>query len=251
MSILNFVNQDQLDELDEDPQTAFMELVNHAQRSLHEQTKGLNDSEDDWRKIEELRHSFMNVVLASAKRFEIEPFVSLEVPTRRTFDMRDFDQFNFDLDHYITQLVLDNSLRAKRDTVEILPKSKDAIRAYIHKLRECIESANMTDQKREALLKRLDALQVELEKRRVNMVTIAKVAFALWAVPGSAWGSWEAADKLITKLMRNVAEAKEIEDQKKQLPNTQPPKALSPPRKETPAPRQAAFGDGLDDEIPF
>ena len=81
MSILNFVNQDQLDNLDEEPRTAFMELVNHAQRSLDEQVRRLDpDEERDWRQIEDLRYSFMNIVIAAAKRYEIEPFVSMEVP---------------------------------------------------------------------------------------------------------------------------------------------------------------------------
>ncbi len=253
MSILNFVNQDQLDELDEDPKIAFMELVNHAQRSLHDQTKHLDEDErGDWQRIEDLRLSFINVVLASAKQFEIEPFVSMEVPNRRQFDMRDYDQFKFDLDHYVTQLVLGNSFRSKADSVEILPKTKDNLRGYVYALRECIEKGKMDDKKREALLKRLDALEKELEKRRVSMMTVARVAFALWAVPGATWQSYDVANKLITNLMTNVAEAKEAEDSQKKLPTGQPPKALSPPRKKIASPfEQAGGGFESDDEVPF
>ena len=40
----------------------------------------------------------------------------MEVPNRKQFDMRDYEQFKFDLDHYVTQLVLDNSLRSKNPT---------------------------------------------------------------------------------------------------------------------------------------
>lgn len=252
MSILNFVDQDQLDELNEDPKIAFMELVNFAQRSLHDQTKPLDEDErGDWQKIEDLRLSFMNVVLASAKRFEIEPFVSMEVPNRRQFDMRDYDQFKFDLDHYVTQLVLDNSLRSKTDTVAILPKTKDTIRGYINGLRECIEKGNMDRKKREALLQRLDALEAELEKRRVSMVTIARIAYHLWAVPGSMWASYDVANKLLSSMMHNVAEAKEEENAQKQLPAAEPPKALSPPRKpQANLFAGASFGD-TDDEVPF
>jgi len=84
MTILNFVSQDDLDDLDDDPRIAFMTLVNHAQRSLAEQTKRL-DPQDEWDQREKLRHSFMNVVIAAAKRFEIEPFVSMEVPRLSDF----------------------------------------------------------------------------------------------------------------------------------------------------------------------
>lgn len=252
MSILNFVNQDQLDELDEDPRLAFMQLVNHAQRSLHEQTKDLNEEEQsEWRMIEDLRLSFMNVVLAAAKQFEIEPFYSMEVPRHSNFDMRQYTQFKFDLDHYVTQLVLNNSLRSRSATVEILPKSKEAIRTYIHNLRECIERANMDSKKRTALLKRLDALEEELEKRRISMTTVALAAFAIWAIPGDAWDSYEIVSKLISNVMRSVGEAKELEDSQRQLPQGQVPKALSPPRKVEAATASTGFASDLDDDIPF
>jgi len=137
MSILEFVSQDVLDDLDEDAQIAFMQLVNAAQRTLSSKLEHLNPNEnDDWQKIEEVRYSFMNVVIAAAKRFEIEPFLSLTVPTFSNFRDVDHRQFKSDLDHYLTQLILDNSLRSKRDSVEILPVSKDRIRTYVSGLRQ-------------------------------------------------------------------------------------------------------------------
>lgn len=252
MSILNFVDQDQLDELSEDPKVAFMELVNIAQRKLNDKTDMYDENErDDWSRIENLRFSFMNAVLASAKRFEIEPFVSMEVPHRKQFDMRDYEQFQFDLEYYVTQLVLDNSLRSKADTVAILPKTKDTIRSYVNGLRECIEKGNMDRKKREALLQRLDALEAELEKRRVSMLTIARIAYHLWAVPGSMWASYDVANKLLSSMMHNVAEAKEEENAQKQLPTSESAKALSPPRK----PKNNLFDPSpytdSSDDVPF
>jgi hypothetical protein len=187
MTILNFVSQDELDDLDDDPRIAFMTLVDHAQRRLAEQTKRL-DPQDEWDQCEELRHSFMNVVIAAAKRLQIEPFVSMEVPRLSDFKQNvDYRQFKADLDHYITQLVIDNSIRAKQDSVAILPNSKDRIRSYVHGLRQCIEQANMTDPKREALLEKLDQFEAELEKRRLNILAVARVAFELLAMPGAVW----------------------------------------------------------------
>ena len=144
-SALNFVSQDELDDLDDDPRIAFMTLVNHAQRRLAEQTERLDPRDElQWEQREELYHSFMNVVIAAAKQFEIEPFVSMEVPRFSDFKHNvDHREFKAVLDHYITQLMLDNSIRVKRDLVAILPNSKDRIRSYVHGLRQCIEQANM------------------------------------------------------------------------------------------------------------
>lgn len=250
MSILNFVRQEDLDDLDEDPRTAFMQLVNHAQRSLGERTKTLNeDNQYEWRQIEDERLSFMNVIIASAKRFEIEPFATMVVPRQDNFRTEEWRQFKSDLDHYITQLVLDNSTRSRHDTVAILPKSKDAIRSYVRALRDCIEKGAMEDKKRSALLNRLDALEAELEKRRVSMLTVARIAYHLWAVPGSMWASYEVANKLIANVMHSVAEAKADEDHNKPLPAPEPMKALSPPRP-VEAVARGSF-DEVDDDVPF
>ncbi|MBB5709425.1 hypothetical protein [Sphingomonas xinjiangensis] len=248
MSILDFVTQDELDQLDEDPRLAFMELINIAQRTLSSKLgRFSHNDEDDWREMEDLRHSFMNVVVASSKRFEIEPFASMDIP--RVDDHLHFKQFKSDLDHYITQLVLDNSAQSRRDSVMILPKSKDKIRSYIHGLRECIEKGNMTDAKRTALLKRLDELEKELEKRRANMLLVAKLAFEVLAIPGGTWASYEVATKLITNISQTVEESRQAEQATKPLPEAKPIPALSPPRK---APSYGGgFPDDLDDDVPF
>lgn len=256
MTILNFVTQDELDDLPEDPSMAFMTLVNHAQRRLAEQTRGLDPEERyQWQERNDICHSFMNVVVAAAKRFEIEPFVSMEIPRLDNFEDKDHKQFRSDLDHYVTQLMLDNSIRARSDSVSIPPESKDRIRGHIYALRGCLEKSNMTPAKREALAKKLNAFEAELEKRRLSMLAVTRVAMEILALPGGVWASAELAPKLITNIMQTVAEAKAAENETRQLPPVAPPKALSAPRAPRapePEPQRAGgFADDLDDDVPF
>jgi hypothetical protein len=206
-----------------------------------------------WRELEELQHSFVNVVIAAAKRFEIEPFTAMEVPPLSEFKDSEHKQFKADLDHYLTQLALDNAIRGRRESVEILPKSKEQIRQYVFRLRQCVEQANMTDAKREALLKKLDAFEVELEKRRLKLVAVSIFAMTLLALPGGVWQSCDIATRLITNVLQTVGEAKAADDETRQLPPTDAPKALSPPRKTVPPQTQmaSAFDSDLDDDVPF
>ncbi|MBV1690861.1 hypothetical protein KRR38_25075 [Novosphingobium sp. G106] len=230
MSILDFVSREQLNDLDEDPKVAFMELITMAQRTLEERTQNLDEEEaTEWRRLEAIRYSFMNAMVGSAMRLKVEPFASLPIPHRNEFD---YHEFKLDIDNFVTSTVLDTALQSRSDTVEILPKTKNTLRGYINGLRECIENANLTVSKREALLKRLAALEAELDKRRVNMMTIARVVFEIWAAPGAAWASYEVANKLLSNLMHGVAEAKEAEKGQLQLPVTEALKALSAPRLE-------------------
>lgn len=247
MTILNFVTQDELDNLDEDPRTAFMALVNIAQRRFSEQVERLDpDENSDWNCREELRHSFMNVVVAAAKRLEIEPFVSMDMPRHSNFGDQDYRQFKADLDHYITQLMLDNSIRSRQTSVEILPDSKDKIRTYIRELRTCVEKGNMAQSKREALLEKLDRFEKELEKRRTSMVQLALLAYQVLAVPGTVWASADITHKLLHNVMQVVAIEKAQEEQTKQIASPEPKALLSPRPNEIAARKQAE-----DDEIPF
>lgn len=194
MTILNFVTQEELDNLDEDPRMAFMGLVNHAQRSLsHQLAKYDPEDEHGWRQREEIQQRFMNVVVAAGKRFEIEPFMSTVVPRHQDYRNSDYKQFESDLDHFVTQLVIDNSIRARRNSLEISPDSKDKIRSYIYGLRTCVERANMHESKRKALLEKLDQFERELGKKRINILAVTLLTFEILGIPGAAWASWEVA----------------------------------------------------------
>src|SRR5690349_21710287 len=107
MNILDFITQDEIDELPaNDPNEAFITFVRIAQRRLGEKTAVI-DPNDGWAELEDARHGFMNVVIAAAKTYEIEPFASLDVPRLTDFDQNIHRQFKVDLDHYMTQLLLD------------------------------------------------------------------------------------------------------------------------------------------------
>ena len=258
MTILNFVTQEQLDSLDmDDPQSAFMNLVNFAQRSFSAQTSKLDlEERNDYEKREGIRHNFMNVVATSAKRLGIEPFVSMDIPRHSEFNDSKFRNFKDDLDSYVTQIMLDNSMKSKKNSVEILPQSKDKIRSYVHGLRECIEKSNMHGAKRKALLDKLDVFEKELEKRRVNVLAVALIIFEVLGILGTVWASIDIVHKLVNNVMQEVAEAKVAEEQTRSIAAPSVPKALSPPRSEeknasTPAWKKKAPTPDLDDEIPF
>jgi hypothetical protein len=101
---------------------------------------------------------FYERVIAAAKKYEIEPFATLSVPRLKSFGSDEHRQFKADLDHYLTQLLLDNSSRSKRDSVLMSPQLKDTVRTYIFHLRSLIEkSEDLDEPKRQVLLRRLRA----------------------------------------------------------------------------------------------
>ncbi len=259
MTILNFVTQEQLDGLDDDPKVAFMELCNFAQRSFTDQTRDLDlENNNDWEVREDLRRTFMNVIVASAKRFGVEPFASSTIPRRDSWNSDIYLQFKEDLDHYVTQIVIDNSFANRKESVAILPKTRDQISGYITALRDCIEQATISEVRKSRLLKRLDDLEKELIKSRTNMLVVARVVFEVLSIPGNMWASYDITHRLTSQIVQTVAEAKTAEQESKPLAPVAPMKELSPPRNDKPEGGsfgvRPSFGGKSpmeDDDIPF
>jgi hypothetical protein len=246
MNIFDFIKQDELDDFPEDPSLAFMEFVRLAQQRLFAREKEL-DSQQDWHLIEEARHGFLNVVVAAAKRYGIEPFVAMEVPRIGQFDQDVHRQFKIDLDHYMTQLVLDSNIRGRRDTVFLPEASKGRIRSYVHGLKVEIDKGSFSEAKRADLLDKLARFERSLDNRRLNLMEVTALSIAILGLPGSVWASGEIVAKLVTNVQQVIGEAKLVDDENRRLQLVEKPAALLPPRKALPESHSAE----LDDEIPF
>lgn len=258
MGLYDFFTQEELDDLPhEDGPRAFSAFVKHAYSKLSMSSRQIDTSEQSgWRELEDLRHSYMNIVVAASKRYKIEPFASMSVPKMDDFGDRDYRQFASELDHYITQLVIDNSVRDSRDLVPVPEKSKEKIRNYIRNLREYVEKADITDAKRSKLLERLDEFEKELEKRRLSVTAVGRLIIAIAVVPGGLWQSAEIVAKLANNIVEVVAEAQIADEETKILPAIIEPARLSPPREENRNTRAARPATGfdtgsIDDDIPF
>lgn len=258
MNIFELITQDEIDEVPEDPQLAFTQLVHHAQMRLSNYTKDIDES-NDWHLIEAAQHGFMNVTIGIAKAYQIEPFAALDVPSLDNNGNTSliYRQYQADLDHYMAQLLVGNSIRGKRDSVLIAPKAKDKIRSYIHGLKLAIDEADFNETKRARLHEKLSQFEVALEKRRLSLMAVTKLAFVILAIPGSLWASYDVVTKLTANVLQVVGEAKSVDDENRQLPPTEPIVALLPPRKNSveniTKNEETSLSDApnFDDDIPF
>jgi len=257
MNIFNVFTPEQLEALPEEPREAFVAFVMKAEEVLESRTKNSaqDNDEEAWRYINDERHSFMNIVVAAAKRYGVAEFGDKEIPSPNNFGYSDYSEFRSDLDHYLTQIYIDNSIRAKRDAVPLLPKAKERLRSYVLELRNCIDKADMSEVKRDALHKRLTAFEAELEKSRLSLLAVTRVTLEVMALGSGAWQATEITYKLISNVMHEVAMAKAADDETRQLPHTSEPAMLSPPRPPQVSRerrRAPAFEPGaMDDDIPF
>ena len=257
MNVFDFFTQDELDDAPEESALAFSYLVRLAQAKLHERTSGW-DEEDrtQWQWIEEARHGFMNTVVGLGKAYAIEPFNSMDMPRYDDFNISVHRQFKADLDHYMTQLVVGNSRRTRRDSVKLTLESKETIRTHLHHLKTHLDKAPMPDAKRVVLLNKLADFEAALEKDRLNLVAVARVVFEILSVSCNvlALSDSDTLKRLITSVMADVAVAKAADDEQRRLPPVDPAPMMLPPRRDDSKVRRGPredFSADLDDEIPF
>jgi hypothetical protein len=247
MMIFDFITQDEMDDLpDDDPQEAFTRFVEIARRQLADRMTVASDDEQGWHERSEAQHGFMNIIIAAAKRYDIQPLARLSVPRATKFNSDTYREFRSYLDHYLTQLLLSNSSRAKRDSVLLTQDFKSTIRAYVFNLRELIEkNEDIDEHKRDNLLKQLTAFEQALEKKRLNLLAVTVLAITLLSAPGALGASVDMASRLITNILRTVGEAKAHDDATRRLPSAASPLAITGPR-----PEETRNHD-MDDDIPF
>jgi hypothetical protein len=254
MDIFDFVPPDEMDDLPEDGNLAFTTIVRKARQRLTEKTRDLEGYQEGWAELNEARHGFMNVVVAAARHYAIQPFATMEVPRIKQFSQEDHFQFKADLDFYMTQLLLDNSRRGRSESVQLSANAKEQIRTQLHHLKSQIDKLDWPDSKKAALHKKLEEFEQELNKTRLGLMAVTLLWLNVLTVPGGLAGTGEIAGKLLGKIVETIAEQKVAEDEARRLPPVAPPKALLPPRNEQ---SDLQYDGGrsrradLGDDIPF
>jgi len=258
MDINDVFSPEELEELSDDPRIAFAEVARKASNVLYERTKTVDgNDEDGWRYLVEERYGFVNLMIAAGKSLKIEHFVDRELAEAKSFDNNDYREFRAELDHYMTQVALDNARRGKREGIAIPQDAKDRIRKHIHALKALIDKADIDEKKKTSMRRKLEQFEHELDKRRLPLGAVGLIALSLFAVPPDLADNAQLAIQLISSIFQEVNDAKAVEDEQRQLPPITEPALISPPRRPQSAftgPRRSsapAFEGGLDDDIPF
>jgi hypothetical protein len=192
-------------------------------------------------------------VYSAAANFGIKPFANEQVPLRKNFHWEEYQQFRANLSHYIGQIAFRTAITERNDSAALTDAVRRSVRDHIAELRKAISASRLSEARKDALLKRLDALEGELSKSRIRFWVVANVVFTILSAPGAAWTSYDAVMHMTAGIMRDVGEAKATEDENRHPIPPESPAALQAPR--SPQLEQKARGsfakDEMDDEIPF
>lgn len=252
MEFYDFISEEELHALPlDDPERAFLAFVKIADRKCDERIRSVEDEQYNNNSVEAAQYGFMNVVYSAAANFGIKPFADEQVPLRKNFHWDAYQQFRANLSHYIAQIAFRTATAERNDSAALTDPIRKSVRDHIEELRKAIENSRLSQARKEALLKRLDALEEELGKSRIRFWVVANVVFTILSAPGAMWASYDAVMHITAGIMRDVGEAKANEDENRHPIPPEPPAALQAPR----APQLEMKGgferDEMDDEIPF
>ena len=255
MSIWTFLRQSEIDDAPEG-ELGFSELVRIAQERLHDRTDKLDDEDErQWRMAEELRTEFSMLVLSLGTSYGIEPFASMD-PMGFHSNSIEYRQFKAQLDDYVAKLVVKTAIATKRDSMVLTADVKEKIRTHLHHIKEHLDRADIDPKRRAKLHAKLAEFEATLEKDRINVFAVARVAFEILSLSANVLALTDSAtlQKLLGNMMQTVAEAKAADDERRNLPPPSAPTPMLPAGREEPkvqrGPRED-FSADLDDEIPF
>lgn len=259
MNIFDLVSAEEIDNLPDEPRQAFADFTRHAYRRLTEKISTLDLSENyGWQEANEARAGFMNVIVAASRRFEIQPFCLMEVPKIAEVGEAEYNQFKADLDHYITQIVLDASIKKRSDSVEIGEDAKSKIRSYLHGIKQTIDNGGFSDTQKRSLLDKIAEFEKSLDGRKMPLINLAYLVLTLTTIPGGVAQTGDLISPLVSKIVRTIEAERQIEDRRRSVPRSQEPKVLIAPRTTTAIASTSivTFGSSVlakdeGDDIPF
>jgi hypothetical protein len=242
------ITDEELAQLPEDPELAFVEFERIMRARLYEAEE--EASRQQFGDADSYRLEYINKVLAAAKEYGIEALVEWHVPSVGSRIFEEYRQFASDVDHFTTQLRIRHAPKSRGNSVGLNGNTKRKIHHHIDQIRSVIDQAELPDAKRESLYEKLGRFALEVDKPRTDLDAGMAVYMAICDGIGQGLTKLEPARRWVDSIAGLLGRAKEVEDSSRPtLPLPPVRKRLEPPRDRVPTPPQK--GRDLDDDIPF
>lgn len=229
-------------ELPEDPEQAFLILEQRFRDECNRQINSAHESE----RTDVYYVDYIAQVLATINALGLEAEFDAQVPKIEEVDYNTYLNFGKDVKYYRTMLEIKRGRRVQKFSVRFDGSTKQKIRHHLTKVREIVENMEVSQDKKEALLLKIGALEQEVDRDRTRFEAYAALVIESAGVLGDAADKLESVRKWLDTIGRVIWGAKKEEDAK-QLPPPAELKRIQPPQ----TTEQLPENDNLDDDIPF
>lgn len=234
-----------------DPPRKFAALEQKARRNMNE----LMDNTQSGDLSTELRSQYIMLMTSAARALGI-PGVEVPEGDYRN-DWEEYQAFSIRVRGVIAEIMLNANSVSRPFSVQISSSTKGKIESQLIVLRSVIEHSNLDNKRRERLLGQLDDFANELNRPRLNYaVAMSAMALFLSGMQGTTLTLADAPNAIQTvgAILKWIGSDKDAEDKERERLGTPVPRLEAPKPKPKPQPTPAsfgAFGDDLDDDLPF
>lgn len=252
---MDLITVTEMDELPDDPATAFVQLERICRVRLHEYTS----HHERYEHGDDLRLEYMTVVASAAETYGVADF---EEPANG-FNSNHFRQMYQRAISVATKLAIEGKRARALNTVVLPQGAKERLKKHLEDLRAAVDAVDLDEKRKKVLRDKLSGFEKEVDREKSNINTIllgvALVAAALKQTTGVATGVEDMVIKLpetvnAVNILLGREKLKELESAPEPLPL--PPsvtKMLPPPASKSKGDfgQGGGFADDLDDDVPF
>jgi hypothetical protein len=232
------IDDEEYNGLPDDPELAFVKLEKLYRTQMQE---GVDRTESGEASLYYYT-DYMNHVLAAARALRLQILDGWAIPSRQADVYAAYDAFSTEVTNYIVQTKILNGRRSGRFSVSLTPAEKKKIHHYVEQIRRLVEQSQLSTEKRDAIVEKLNALNLEVDRDRTRFEIFTDLAAGLASVSADfardgaePWWKW------VEPIFEAIGIAKKRGEEKPSLPPPEGRKRLEPPK-----------GRGsADDDIPF
>jgi len=254
--LVDLITVAEMDDLPDDPATAFVQLERICRVRLHEYI----NQQERYEHGDDLRLEYMTIVASAAETYGVADFG--EPP--EGWDPRYFSTLYQRAISVATKLAIEGKRARALNSVALPPGAKERLKKHLEDLRAALDVVDIDERRRKVLREKLNGFEKEIgrEKSNINsiLVGVALVAAALKQTIGAVTGAEDAIIKLPETV--NAINVLLGREKLKELEAAPEPLPLPPTRsKALPSPQSTSTGgwgnaesgiaDNLDDDIPF
>jgi len=245
------ITDEELASLPDEPEEAFIEL----ERLVRERYQDVCNQTGDEGQPVWAHRSYMNIVLKAAKHYGIDELTEWKRPGLGDESWELYEEFMADVEFCVTGLRLRKAEGLKQNSVVIDKAGKIKLRHLLSQIRDTVENLEVSVAKKEALYKRISALQAEIDRDRTRYQAVAALMIEACDDAGEAAKRLEPVVRLIERVGAAIGVAKRAEDARPKLPPRRERKQITPPKFIVSKKRASGYSGGFDkslnDEIPF
>jgi hypothetical protein len=237
------LDDDLLESLPDDPDEAFGLLYKQLSKQLAQQRYEAEQDQYSAFDLTQTQHALLVKMFACIDAFDIKVELDRDAP----YERQAFEGYYRDtisrIEYHITKTTLERSARSRVSPTYILsPALKLEMHHHIQQIRTIIASTLLTDNKRDALSRKLNAFCDEVDRDRTKIDALASAL--VWVRKEVAQGAkdLEPAIEKLDKMFQSMSKATEF----LKFPSKENTKRIPPPPKRIEGPKR-----DLDDEIPF